>query len=81
MGWATTASDVGRAPWLEVAFLIQRQLFTQKEVFCRGCGAGAQAEEEEAHAIAQERQQHTDERHEGTEPVRESCHSQGVPLR
>jgi hypothetical protein len=64
-----------------MALLVQRQLFTQKEILYGECGAGAQAEEEEAHAIAQERQQHTYEQHEGTELVRESCHSQGVPLR
>jgi hypothetical protein len=66
--------------WLDLAFLVQGQLFAQKEIFCGECGAGAQAEEEEAQAIAQERQQ-TYERYEGTEPVRKSCHRQGVPLR
>jgi hypothetical protein len=35
----------------------------------------------EAHATAQERQQHTYERHEGPEPVRESCHRQAGPLK
>ncbi len=59
---------------LDVAFLIQRQLFAQKEIFCGKCGAGAQA-------IAQERRQQTYKRHEGTEPVRKSCHRQGVPHR
>jgi hypothetical protein len=39
-----------------MALLVQRQLFTQKEILCGECGAGAQAEEEEAQAIAQERQ-------------------------
>jgi hypothetical protein len=64
-----------------VAFLVQRQLFTQKEILGGECGPWVQAEEEEAHSIVWERQQRTYERHEATGPVRELCHRQGVPLR
>jgi hypothetical protein len=64
-----------------MALSIQRQLFTQKEILGGECGAGAQSEAKETHGIAQERQQHTYEWHEGTEMVCESCHCQGVPLR
>jgi hypothetical protein len=61
---------VGRAPWLDVTFLLQRELFTEKEVFSgqgRGC---MEAEPQEAHHIAQERQSDTGELHEVTEQVR-----------
>jgi hypothetical protein len=42
------ASDVGRALWFDVAFLIWRQLFAQKEVVCREYGTWAQTEEQKA---------------------------------
>src|SRR5262245_2440777 len=71
------AGGVSSTLRLHVAFLIQRQLFTEKGFFCGKGGAGTQAEAEEAQTIAHERPQQTYEPYEGTEPMREWCHRQG----
>jgi hypothetical protein len=41
-----------------VSFLIQRELFAQKEILRGQCGMKAQAESEEAHGINAKREQH-----------------------
>jgi hypothetical protein len=48
----------GGAPWLDVTFLIQRELFTQEEVFCRECRTGTQTEEQKAPSITHLGRQH-----------------------
>ena len=45
----------------DLAFLVQGQLFAQKEVFCRERRGRTEAEPEEAYGITQEHQQCTRE--------------------
>jgi hypothetical protein len=71
---ASQADDIRGSSRFDVGLLIQDQLFTQKEILGCKSGAVAQIEPEEAHAIAQKRQQHADEGLEGRKSVRESCH-------
>jgi hypothetical protein len=71
---------VGRTSWLDVTFLIQRELFTEKEVF-GGQGSGwTEAEPQEAHPITQECQEDTGELYKVTEQARRSRHRQGILL-
>ena len=59
---------------------IQRELFTEKEIF-GGQGSGwTEAEPQEAYHIAQESQKDTGELHEVTEQVRRARHRQGILL-
>jgi|SRR5882724_1168571 len=68
------------SPWLDMAFLIERQLFAQQQVLSGERGAWAQAEQEVPHTIDQECQQGARERHEVVDQALESCHSCGAPL-
>ena len=71
----------GDAPGLDVAFLIQRQLFAQKEIF-RGKGSEeAQTHPEATPAIAEEHEHRRDARSEVTNQAHETYHRQGFPLR
>jgi hypothetical protein len=63
------ARRVGGTPRLDVSLLIQRELFTQKEILCGQCRAKAQAESEKAHGINHKREQHGHERYEVTKSV------------
>jgi hypothetical protein len=58
----------------EVAFLVERQLFTQKEIPRRKHGAWAQAKAQEPQCITEEPQQRTCARSEVAELVCESDH-------
>ncbi len=44
--------------WLDLAFLVEGQLFTQKAVLCREGRTWAQAQEQEAPCIHEEHQQY-----------------------
>jgi hypothetical protein len=58
------ASAMRSASRLNVTFLVQGQLFAQKEVFCRECRGRTETEPEEAQGITQEHQQCTRELYE-----------------
>ncbi len=47
------AGRIGRASWCDVTFLIQGELFPQKEILRGEGGAGTQAEKKEVRDIAQ----------------------------
>jgi hypothetical protein len=77
-------SGIGRTLRFDVALLIQRQLFTQKEILCSKRGAWAQAQEQEAQRIHEEHQPHACERYtpyKMAEQARAMCHCQGLPPR
>ena len=61
--------------------LIQRQLFAQKENFCRECRTGAQAEEQKAPYITRQREEQACKRREAAEPPGVSGHRYGIPQR
>jgi len=48
---------VGGAPGRDMTLLIERELFAQKEVFCREGWAGGQTEEQKAPSITDEREE------------------------
>ena len=75
------ARGIGGAPRRDVSFLIQRELFAQKEVFCGERRGRAQAEPEEACRIHQERQQRARQLHKVMERAQDSQHTQGTLLR
>jgi hypothetical protein len=74
------AGGIGGAVWLDGAFLVERELLAQKEVFCYEGRRWAEAQLQETDGIAQEEQQRGSELPEVGKQVREACHSQGVPL-
>jgi hypothetical protein len=59
-----------------MAFLIEGELFAQKEVFCGERRRRAQTDPEEACRIHQERQQRTHQLHKVMERARDSQHTQ-----
>jgi hypothetical protein len=65
----------------DVAFLVESQLFTQKEIPRRKRGAWAQAKAQEPQRITEEPQQRICERYEVVGLTRELDHHQGLPLR
>src|SRR4051794_3430533 len=62
--------------WLDLAFMVQGQLFAQKEVLSSEGRTGAQAQEQEAPPIHEERQQRAGEWYEVAEQARVSSHGQ-----
>jgi hypothetical protein len=60
--------------WLDVAFLVQGQLFAQKEVLSSEGRTGAQTQEQEAPRIHEERQVRACEWYEVAEQARVSSH-------
>jgi hypothetical protein len=63
-----------------MSLLMQRELFAEKEVFGGQRSGWTEAEPQEAHNIAQECQQDTEELHKVTEQGRRSRHCQGILL-
>jgi hypothetical protein len=70
------AGDIRGAPWRDMAFLIEGELFTQKEVFCGERRGRAQTEPEEACRIHEEHQQRARQRHKVRERAQDSPHTQ-----
>jgi hypothetical protein len=68
------------SPRLDIAFLIERQMFAQQEVLSGERGAWAQAEQKVPHTIDQACQRGARERCEVADQTLESCHRCGVPL-
>jgi hypothetical protein len=58
-----SARGIGGTPRVDVSLLIQRELFTQKEMLSGQCGTKAQTESEEPHGLDSQREQHGRERH------------------
>ena len=67
--------------WRDLAFLVEGQLFAQKEVLCRQGRTRAQAQAQEAPRIHEEHQRRACAGHEIAKQVRTSSHGQGIPLR
>jgi hypothetical protein len=67
--------------WLDLAFLVEGQVFTQQEGLCRERRTGAQTQAQEAPRIHEEHQQHACEGNEVAEQARASNHGEGIPLR
>ena len=63
-----------------MTFLIEGQLFAQKEFFCYQHRSWTQTEVKETDSSAQQRQQRASERQHMMEQVRILCHCQNVPL-
>jgi hypothetical protein len=72
---------VGGTPGLGVTLLIQRELFAQKEIFCRQGWAGAQTEAQKAPGITHKREEYACKRQEAAKPLGASGHRQSIPLR
>jgi hypothetical protein len=67
--------------WLDLTFLVEGQLFAQKEVLCREGRTRAQAQAQEAPRIHEEHQQRACPGDEMAEQVRASNHGEDIPLR
>ncbi len=67
--------------WLDLAFLVQGQLFAQKKVLRHERRTEAQAQAQEALRIHEEHQQRACEWSNVAEQARVSSHGEGVPLR
>jgi hypothetical protein len=67
--------------WLDLAFLVEGQLFAQKEVLCCPGRTGAQAQAWEAPRIHEEHPQRGCAGHEVAEQARASSHGGGIPMR
>jgi hypothetical protein len=67
--------------WLDLAFLVQGQLFAQKEVLSSEGRTGAQAQKQEAPRIHEEHPQHACEWYEVAEQALVSSHGEGIPLK
>jgi hypothetical protein len=52
------SGDLRRAPWPDVALLIERQWLAQKAIFCGESRAGTHAEAEAAEGVEDKRAQH-----------------------
>src|SRR5262249_8590307 len=74
------AGHLGSTLGLDLAFLIQGQLLTQKEILRRECRRAAQTEAQKLQAITQECPKRAEDMKENAEPARTLCHSQHVPL-
>ena len=74
----SNTNSVGGAPGCGVTLLIQRELFAQKEVFCREGWAGAQTEAQKAPRITHKCGEHACKRQEAAEPSGTSRHRQGI---
>ena len=75
------AGGIRGAPWRDLAFLIEGELFAQKEILCGERHGGMQTETEEVYRIDQKSQQHACQLYQVMEQAWDSQHTQGTLLR